>query len=89
MSAIPFPLVWIEWNDAASIDAWTDAQEMDHGLRACVTVGWLMRETAGELYVSATRSDSEACCTTIIPKRCITFRRPIHTAPPARGSDLA
>ena len=69
------PFVWIEWIDAGSVDAWMQPEEMVHGARRCVSAGFLMRETADEIFVSGTvNEDGHGCCTTIIPAACITRR---------------
>jgi hypothetical protein len=73
-----YPLVWIEFDDHASVDAWTHSDDMQHGAAKCIAVGWLMRETERELYVSTTRSDQSGCCTMIILKPLITRREPLQ-----------
>lgn len=74
-----FPLVWIEWADAQSVDAWSGVDALTQGSRSCVTVGFLVKETEHELYVSGTSGGDEFCCTMIIPQSCVTLRKPMNT----------
>ncbi|HEY2857113.1 MAG TPA: hypothetical protein VGJ21_01690 [Terracidiphilus sp.] len=80
-----YPLVLVKWIDPGSIDAWTPAEEMTLEPIACVTAGFLMRETECALYVSASRNGDDGCCTMVIPQVCVTAR---HTIAPAAEWEL-
>jgi hypothetical protein len=72
-----FPLVWIEWNDAATIDPWTPIDDLDVEPQRCVSVGFLVRESAEAVCVSVSVGGDDACGSIVIPKGCITRREPM------------
>ena len=69
-----YPLVRIEWADAATLDYWKDVADIDAEPQACVSVGYLVHETKRAVCLSGTLGGDDACASIIIPKGCITRR---------------
>jgi len=69
-----YPLVRIEWADAATLDYWKEVADIDADPQPCVSVGYLVRETKRAVCLSGTLGGEDACASIIIPKGCITRR---------------
>jgi hypothetical protein len=90
MKKLPRSIEIITWDDAHSIDAWTDVSEIvSTKLSPIVTVGFVLAETkdglyvAGSLDLSAEKVDPvfAACGTMTIPKKLIKSRKRVAFHP--------
>jgi hypothetical protein len=65
-------LVQVEWQDATSVDAWTEFDLIDIELPIVRTAGYVVRETDAVLVIANSILESDhACCCMIIPRAMI------------------
>jgi len=66
-------MVYVEWEDAQSIDDWTQIEDLSADLALVKTLGYLLKRTAKSIVVSVawTPETKQSCCNLVIPKGCI------------------
>ncbi len=73
-------LIYVEWNDSAATHGWITTEELQRlpGIAKCKTVGFLVRESDGEILLARDASVSEHTSPfgdiISIPIPCITKR---------------
>lgn len=72
-----YPLVWIEWDDAAVFDNWEYEENVEPEIGVVTTVGFLLKETEDHIVVASTYSDTLSNARIQIPKSMIKFRTTI------------
>ena len=73
-----YPLVWIEWADATTHNAWIDLADIQKevGTYSTTTVGFLMKEDEESYYLASTYHESLCNAQITIPRgmiRSITY----------------
>jgi hypothetical protein len=70
-------VLFVTWNDAESIDAWTDAVEIDHDPAVIHSIGLLLKEDKDSITLALnhdTKNDTYSCIMKI-PKGMIVSRK--------------
>lgn len=72
-------LIYVIWNDAVSVDAWTDISEITPELAEIHSVGFLVCENKEVLTIALNvdTTNLSASCIMNIPKKWIRFRKNI------------
>lgn len=70
-------IIEVEWEDAATVDGWHEA-DTEPGGSMCLTVGYLVAETKERISLAGSVGDDEACAVMTIPKGCVRKRRVIR-----------
>lgn len=66
-----YPLVYVEWDDHHSDDAWQKVEEWDHSPAQCFSVGWLFKEDERGITIIGCYGDQVGNMQYIL-KPCIT-----------------
>jgi len=68
-------MVYVEWLDAVSNSEWISFEDAhNHTPDACISIGFLVRETDHDIIVAGTISESEYSDAICIPKPWIKHR---------------
>ena len=74
MKSGKYPLVLVEWQDAAIAERWAAIKDVlnEGTTMPCISVGWLMQENADRLIVAAQLDGGEECGLRVtIPRVCV------------------
>lgn len=65
------PVVLVQWVDACSVDPWQQWDDLEVGVLACRTLGWLVADEDDFIAVAGSINQNQACGIMSIPRECI------------------
>lgn len=63
---ISYPIVLVVWHDAVSSDEWTDIAELEEKCAVIHSIGYLLKETEGEITLAQNLDLSNDSCSMTI-----------------------
>ncbi len=68
-----YPMVYMQWVDPWSVDAWTETKDLDDDAPLICSIGFLVKETKSSyaLALNFNSEEDEVSCTMIIPRNAV------------------
>lgn len=84
-----FPLVYIEWDDHKSSEAWHDHGEVDNQPVKCQSVGWEFKSDDKLVTITSCVNDQDQLSYQTILRACITKYQVLRKAKTKRVKNVA